>query len=544
MSLGRIVIATERRDAARRRRPAARLPRVSDPAPHRMEGGRLDRFVFLTFDGLSPGRGVRRVRAGAGADLARRPDRQLRAGRDGGRDRVRRRTRVSDATGSYWLGFVVALVGGLLLGAVVERAVMRFVGHSVAAQRRSSSRSAWCWSSRRVLGMIYGNEFRPATGAVRAATRSTSAGCALLSPLRPVRLRRGGSRWSCCWRCCSPGPRSACGCGRRRSRPRCRGCSASTSAGCSRSAGRWPRRSARWPGCWSSRPSWACTRTRWTWCSSRRSPRRSSAGWTARSARWSAGSIVGLLLSYVSGYLGGDVTPIAVLVLLLVVLLVRPGGLFSRSPARHGMNAPGQVNEPGQVMPPGRRTCRGGGPDRRGRPCCVTSASRWSPGCCWSPPATASTPFRNYQLATVGRVPVRDRRADRPHRTQRAALARARRVDGGRRVHRRADPERVRRPRRHRRLDAAGVAARRRRGHRVAAVRSSAWPPPGCAGPYLAGVTLAVAVVVPAVTITFDGVFNGDQGLSVLVEPPPLALGPYFPLRALAGLDRLGAAPC
>ncbi|RQX18863.1 branched-chain amino acid ABC transporter permease [Micromonospora ureilytica] len=48
-------------------------------------------------------------------------------------------------------------------------------------------------------------------------------------------------------------------------------------------------------------------------------------------------------------------------------------------------------------------------------------------------------------------------------------------------------------------------------------------------GPYLAGVTLAVAVVVPALAVTFDGVFNGEQGLSVPVEPPPLSLGPYFP---------------
>ncbi|RKN39616.1 branched-chain amino acid ABC transporter permease [Micromonospora endolithica] len=48
-------------------------------------------------------------------------------------------------------------------------------------------------------------------------------------------------------------------------------------------------------------------------------------------------------------------------------------------------------------------------------------------------------------------------------------------------------------------------------------------------GPYLAGVTLAVAVVVPALAVTFDGVLNGEQGLSVPVEPPPLALGAYFP---------------
>ncbi|MFV2100982.1 branched-chain amino acid ABC transporter permease [Micromonospora sp. LOL_024] len=48
-------------------------------------------------------------------------------------------------------------------------------------------------------------------------------------------------------------------------------------------------------------------------------------------------------------------------------------------------------------------------------------------------------------------------------------------------------------------------------------------------GPYLAGLTLAVAVVVPALTVTFDGVFNGEQGLSVPMAPAPEALGPYFP---------------
>ena len=40
-------------------------------------------------------------------------------------------------------------------------------------------------------------------------------------------------------------------------------------------------------------------------------------------------------------------------------------------------------------------------------------------------------------------------------------------------------------------------------------------------GPYLAGLTLAVAVVVPSVTSTFDQTFNSDQGLSVALDPPP-----------------------
>ena len=48
-------------------------------------------------------------------------------------------------------------------------------------------------------------------------------------------------------------------------------------------------------------------------------------------------------------------------------------------------------------------------------------------------------------------------------------------------------------------------------------------------GPYLAGLTLAVAVVVPSITSTFDTTFNSDQGLSVAVDPPPLALGYDFP---------------
>lgn len=50
-------------------------------------------------------------------------------------------------------------------------------------------------------------------------------------------------------------------------------------------------------------------------------------------------------------------------------------------------------------------------------------------------------------------------------------------------------------------------------------------------GPYLAGVTLAVAVLVPGITTAFD-VFNGDQGIRVSVprRPPALAkvLGPSF----------------
>ncbi len=46
------------------------------------------------------------------------------------------------------------------------------------------------------------------------------------------------------------------------------------------------------------------------------------------------GVLAGLALSYASGYIGSDITPLAALVLLLVVLLVRPNGLFSAVEAR------------------------------------------------------------------------------------------------------------------------------------------------------------------------------------------------------------------
>ncbi len=46
------------------------------------------------------------------------------------------------------------------------------------------------------------------------------------------------------------------------------------------------------------------------------------------------GLLLGLGLSFVSGYLGSDLVALAALVILMVVLLVRPGGLFSHTQAR------------------------------------------------------------------------------------------------------------------------------------------------------------------------------------------------------------------
>ena len=46
------------------------------------------------------------------------------------------------------------------------------------------------------------------------------------------------------------------------------------------------------------------------------------------------GLIVGVAMTLVTGYLGATVAPIGVLVLLVGVLLVRPGGIFSMREAR------------------------------------------------------------------------------------------------------------------------------------------------------------------------------------------------------------------
>jgi branched-chain amino acid transport system permease protein len=46
------------------------------------------------------------------------------------------------------------------------------------------------------------------------------------------------------------------------------------------------------------------------------------------------GLITGLALSYVGGYLGGALEPIAALALVIVSLMLRPEGIFSRPTAR------------------------------------------------------------------------------------------------------------------------------------------------------------------------------------------------------------------
>jgi branched-chain amino acid transport system permease protein len=61
-------------------------------------------------------------------------------------------------------------------------------------------------------------------------------------------------------------------------------------------------------------------------------------------------------------------------------------------------------------------------------------------------------------------------------------------------------------------------------------------------GPYLAGLTLVVAVAVPSIATVFGGVFHGDQGLSVYLLPAPAALGADFPFERWQAWLALAAA--
>ena len=193
-------------------------------------------------------RDLRRGRAGAGADLARHPDRQLRPGRDADGHDVHRLRACIQHGGSYWLGFAVALASGFVLGAVVERVLIRRVEDApplnavivtlglssllsgarrddLGRQRRAPTRRR-----SRIRGYTVGGApllFSPndlfivvAVGVVVVALcRAVPAHRA-----RPADARRG----------VRAGGRPAA----RRARRR----------GCSPSAGRSPRWSARWPG--------------------------------------------------------------------------------------------------------------------------------------------------------------------------------------------------------------------------------------------------------------------------------------------------------
>lgn len=290
----------------------------------------MDRFVFLTFDGLSRGavyaafalalvliwRATRIVNFAQGAMAVA----TAYVGYS-----------VSAATGSYWLGFLVAVLGGLLLGAVTERVVMRFVDHSSPLNGVVVALGL-VLVIQGVLGMTYGNEFRPAPAPfsrdaftvggiallsrfdlfVFAAVGTVVALLAVLFARTAVGLRMRASAFA---------PDVSRLLGVHVGGMLTLGWALAAAVGSLAGLLVLPTELGLHPNAMDIVFVSSFTAA-------------VVGGLDSPIGAVAGGLIVGLLLSYVSGYLGATVAPIAVLLLLVVILLGRPGGLFSRSAAR------------------------------------------------------------------------------------------------------------------------------------------------------------------------------------------------------------------
>jgi branched-chain amino acid transport system permease protein len=290
----------------------------------------MDRFVFLTFDGLSRGavyaafalalvliwRAARIVNFAQGAMAVA----TAYAGYS-----------VASATGSYWLGFAVAIVGGLLLGAAVERVVMRFVDHSSPLNGVVVALGL-VLLIQAVLGMIYGNEFRPAQ-APFSRDAFTVGGIALLSRFdlfvfaavfvvvgllvllftkTAVGLRMRAAAFA---------PDVSRLLGVNVAGMLTLGWALAAAVGSLAGMLVIPTELGLHPNAMDIVFVSSFTAA-------------VVGGLDSPVGAVVGGLVVGLLLSFVSGYLGATVAPMAVLALLVVVLLGRPGGIFSGREAR------------------------------------------------------------------------------------------------------------------------------------------------------------------------------------------------------------------
>ncbi|MER7889866.1 branched-chain amino acid ABC transporter permease [Micromonospora sp. NPDC094482] len=290
----------------------------------------MDRFVFLTLDGLSRGavyaafalalvliwRAARVVNFAQGAMAVAAA--YVAYG-------------VAAATGSYWLGFLAALAAGLLLGAVVDRALMRHIDHASPLNPVIVALGL-VLLIQAVLGMVYGSEFRPAETPFSRGAFSVG-GLAVLSPydlfvFATVGVVVGALAWIF----------------------------ARTAVGLRMRAAAFAPEVSRLLGVnvgGMLTLGWALASAVGALAAMLVIPTELGlhphamdlvfvsaftaavvGGLDSPPGAVVGGLVVGLLLSYVSGYAGSDLTPLAVLVLLLAVLLVRPGGLFAPVAAR------------------------------------------------------------------------------------------------------------------------------------------------------------------------------------------------------------------
>ncbi|RLP88475.1 MULTISPECIES: branched-chain amino acid ABC transporter permease [unclassified Micromonospora] len=290
----------------------------------------MDRFVFLTIDGLSRGavyaafalalvliwRAARVVNFAQGAMAVA---------------AAYVAYTVSAETGSYWLGFVVAIVAGLLLGALVDRAVMRFVDHTSPLNPVIVALGL-VLLIQAVLGMVYGSEFRPAEAPFSRSALSVG-GVAVLSPydlfvFAAIGVVVSGLAWMFArtpvglrMRAAAFAPEVSRLLGVNVGGMLTLGWALASGVGALAAMLVIPTELGLHPHAMDLVFVSAFTAA-------------VVGGLDSPPGAVVGGLVVGLLLSYVSGYAGSDLTPLAVLVLLLAVLLVRPGGLFAPVAAR------------------------------------------------------------------------------------------------------------------------------------------------------------------------------------------------------------------
>ncbi len=290
----------------------------------------MDRFLFLTVDGLSRGavyaafalalvliwRGTRIVNFAQGVMAVATSYAAY---------------SVTGATGSYWTGFFVALLAGLVLGAVVERVVMRHVEHAPPLNAVIVALGL-VLVFQGVFGMIYGNQYLSLPTAFSRAAM-TVGGVPLLSRYD---LFVFGAVLTLMLGLAILFTRTATGLRMR---------AAAFEPQVSRLLG------VNVGGMLTL--GWALAALVGALAGMLVIPTGLGLHPTAMdlvfvSAFTAAvvggldsplgavvgGLVVGLVLSYVGGYLGSGTTPLAVLALLVVVLLARPGGLFSGAQAR------------------------------------------------------------------------------------------------------------------------------------------------------------------------------------------------------------------
>ncbi|WP_104160570.1 branched-chain amino acid ABC transporter permease [Arthrobacter sp. ZGTC212] len=290
----------------------------------------MDRFLFLTVDGLARGavlaafalslviiwRAARIVNFAQGAMAVA---------------TTYIAYTVTSATGNYWLGLASAVVTGLLLGALVERTVMRFVGNTNPLNSVIAGLGILL-VIQAVLGMIFGNGYKSmatpfsttplSIGGVSAVSPYDLfifacvglivGGLALLFTKTALGLRLRASAFA---------PDLARLLGVRSSRMLTLGWALSSAVGALAALLIIPTELGLNPHAVDTVFVYAFTVA-------------VVGGLDSAGGAVAGGLAVGVVLSWVSGYLGATLAPIAVLVLLLAVLLLRPAGLFSMTKER------------------------------------------------------------------------------------------------------------------------------------------------------------------------------------------------------------------